>query len=292
MTATIEPTGTSAGSSVTVTPLGDHAGAEVTGVDLSRPLTPEIRRQLRDALAKHIALVFPGQNLTQDQYADAIRIFGEPVPQNFVDDRLDNPCVSLVSNTIPGAEGKRVYHASYWHTDHTNRAEPPSYTSLYAVELPTNGGGDTGVLNTRAALKNLSPALREKIKDLKTVNVYSGSASRTKSQKALTLKHADGDTPFVHPLIRTDPETGEQAIYLHKGKLEQFEGMSPEDSQQLVDELMAEIEKPEYMYRHTWRVGDMMIWDDRCSMHQAFSDYDLNETRTLYRIIAEPQRPA
>ncbi|MGY8992932.1 MAG: TauD/TfdA dioxygenase family protein [Rhodospirillales bacterium] len=274
-----------------ITALGKNAGAEVTGVDLSKPLPVDDRQQMRAALVKHIALVFRDQKLDQDQYADAVRNFGEPLAQNFVDDRLDNPCVSLVSNAIPGVDGKRVYHASYWHTDHTNRNEPPAFTALYAVELPTSGGGDTGILNMRAAFKNLSPTMRRRIENLHTVNVYSGSAARIKSHKAATLKHSDEDKPCVHPLIRTHPDTGDKAIYLHKGKLEQFEGMSPEDSQTLVDELMQEVEKPEYIYRHKWQKGDLLIWDDRASMHQAFSDYDLQETRMLYRIIAEPQRP-
>jgi taurine dioxygenase len=271
--------------------LGEHAGAEVTGVDLRKPLGARDRRELRKALVKQIALVFRDQQLTQDQYVDAVRNFGEPVPQNFVDDRLDNPCVSLVSNTIPGADGKRVYHADYWHTDHTNRVDPPAFTALYALELPTSGGGDTGILNMRVAYENLSPAMRSRIDGLRTVNVYSGSASRYKSHKAATLRHSDEDTPCIHPLIRTHPDTGEKAIYLHMGKLEQFVGMSPEDSQQLVEALMREVEKPAYIYRHEWRKGDLLIWDDRASAHQAFSDYDLRETRTLYRIIAEPQRP-
>jgi taurine dioxygenase len=276
---------------IKITALGKNAGAEVTGADLRNPLADADRRQLREALVKHIALVFRDQELNQDQYADAVRNFGEPVPQNFVDDRLDNPSVSLVSNTIPGIDGKRVYHASYWHTDHTNRDEPPAFTSLYAVELPTSGGGDTGILNTRLAYENLSPAMRARIDGLRTVNVYSGSATRNRSHKAETLKHSDQDKPCVHPLIRTHPDTGDKAIYLHKGKLEQFEGMAPEESQELVDELMLEIEKPEYLYRHIWQKGDLLIWDDRASMHQAFSDYNLEETRTLYRVIAEPQRP-
>ena len=93
-------------------------------------------------------------------------------------------------------------------------------------------------------------------------------------------------------LIRLNPDNGTKAIYLHQGKLEQFEGMTPEQSQDLVGELMQEVVKPEYIYRHKWRKGDFMIWDDRASMHQAYSDYDLNETRTLHRIIAEPHRPA
>lgn len=275
-----------------IKPLGQHVGAEVTGVDLGKPLAPDVRRRLREALVKHIALVFRDQHLDQDSYVDAIRNFGKPVPQNFADDRLENPHVSLVSNTIPGEGGRRVYHADYWHTDHTNRQEPPCFTSLYAVELPASGGGDTGLLSTRIAYENLSPTMRKRVEGLRSVNVYSGSASRNKSHKALTLKRAEEDKPAVHPLIRVNPDNGTKAIYLHPGKLEQFEGMTPEESQEIVAELMREVVKPEYIYRHKWRRNDLLIWDDRASMHQAFSDYDLNETRTLYRIISEPQRPS
>ncbi|MCB1739368.1 MAG: TauD/TfdA family dioxygenase [Gammaproteobacteria bacterium] len=277
---------------IEVNRLGKHAGAEVIGVDLSKPLSDDVRETLRAALTEHVALVFRDQTLSQDQFADAVACFGEPIPQNFVDDRLDNPCVSLVSNTIPGANGERVYHASYWHTDHTNRESPPSFTALYAVELPPSGGGDTGILNTRVAYEQLSPRLRERIENLETVNVYSGSATPYKSHKAATLKHSDPDTPWTHPLVRTHPDTGAKALYLHMGKLERFEGMTPEDSHVLVRELLAEIERPEFIYKHQWRRGDLLIWDDRTSMHQAYADYDLNETRTLYRVIAGPQRPA
>lgn len=275
----------------TITALGDNAGAEVIGVNLAALLADSDRQLLREALVKHVALVFREQKLSAAEYVEAVRNFAEPVPQNFVDDRLDHPCVSIVSNTIPGMDGKRVYHASYWHTDQVNREQPPAFTSMYAIELPASGGGDTGILNTRMAYRNLSAGLRKRIENLRTVNVYSGSASPDRSHKAVTMKRSDEDLPYSHPLIRTHPDTGDKAIYLHKGKLEKFEGMTPEESHQLVAELMGEIERPEYMYRHKWRDGDLLIWDDRASMHQAFSDYDLDETRTFYRIVAGPQTP-
>ena len=276
---------------VTITALGKNIGAQVTGVDLATTLADSERQLLREALIKHVALVFRDQKLNQDQYVDAVRNFGEPVPQNFIDDRLDHPCVSMVSNTIPGKDGKRVYHASYWHTDQVNREDPPAFTSMYAIELPASGGGDTGILDTRTAYRDLSPGLRERIDGLHTVNVYSGSASPNRSHKAMTMSRSNEDLPYSHPLIRTHPVTGEKAIYLHKGKLEKFAGMTPQESHRLVAEIMAEIEQPEYIYRHQWRDGDLLIWDDRTSMHQAFTDYDLEETRTFYRIVAEPQRP-
>lgn len=277
--------------SLKIVPLGGSLGAEVTGVDLGKPIDRDVRRQLREALVKYIALVIRDQHLDQDHYVEAVRNFGQPVQQNFADDKLENRFVSLVSNTIPGKSGKRVYHADYWHTDHTNRDEPPCFTALYAVELPASGGGDTGVMDMRTAYEKLPAELRRRIDGLRTVNVYAGSAARHVSHKAQTLKRDVADKPAVHPLVRLNPDNGTKAIYLHQGKLECFEGMTPEQSQDVVEELMQAVTKPEFTYRHKWRKGDLLIWDDRASMHQAYSDYDLNETRTMYRIIAEPQRP-
>ena len=281
------------GASLTITPLGTHAGAEATGVDLSRPVDAETRRRLQDALRRHVALVVRDQQLTADQYAEAIKVFGQPMKQNFKGEKLDSQdVVKLVSNAIPGKSGQRVYHASYWHTDHTNREIPPQYTALYAVELPKMGGGDTGVTNTRAAYANLPATLKARIDGLQTVNVFSGSAARNKSHKAVVLERVIEEKPAVHPLVVTDPVNGQKAIYLHQGKLENFVGLTPEASHELVGELMAEVVKPEYVYRHKWRTGDLLIWDDRASMHQAYTDYDLNDTRVLWRIIVEGQKPA
>ncbi len=283
----------SAGAGLTIAPLGPHTGAAATGLDLRHPVDADTRRRLQDALRRHVALVIRDQKLeTADQFAEAIRIFGNPMQQNFKGEKLDkDDVVKLVSNEIPGKSGQRVYHASYWHTDHTNRDIPPAYTALYPTALPRSGG-DTGVVNTRAAYANLPAALKAKIEGLKTVNVYSGSAARNKSHKAVSLERAVEEKPIVHPLIVTDPVNGEKAIYLHQGKLENFVGMSPEASHELVGELMPHIVKPEFVYRHKWRLGDLLIWDDRASMHQAYTDYDLADRRVIWRIIVEGRKPA
>jgi len=277
---------------LTINRLGQHAGAEALGVDLRTPLDAETRKRLNDALVEHVALVIRDQTLDAESFLTAMRNFGEPVEQNFTAFRdKDVPFVNRISNTFPNKAGERVYHSNYWHTDHANREEPPSYTALYALELPKSGGGDTGVVNMRAAYEALPDALKARIDGLKTVNVFQGSASTKKSARYAVSPRAIEDKPVIHPLIRTHPENGSKAIYMHQGKVENFVGMTPEDSQALIRDLLETAIQPDFIYRHQWRLGDLLVWDDRASMHMAYANYDLNETRTLYRLLIKGDRP-
>jgi taurine dioxygenase len=277
---------------LTINRLGEYAGAEALGVDLREPPDAATRQRLNEALIEHVALVIRDQTLDAKSFLTAMQTFGEPVEQNFTAYRdKDVPFVNRISNTFPNRAGERVYHSNYWHTDHTNREEPPSYTALYALELPKSGGGDTGVVNMRAAYAALPPALKNRIDGLETVNVFQGSASKKKSARYGVSPRAIEDKPAIHPLIRTHPANGTKAIYMHQGKVENFVGMTPEESQTLIEELLEMAIKPEFIYRHEWRLGDLLIWDDRASMHMAYANYDLNETRTLYRLLIKGDRP-
>lgn len=272
--------------------LGKCAGAEAVGIDLREPLDAETRRRLNDALVEHVALVVRDQHLEAGEFVKAMANFGEPMKQNFSSYRHETEdFVNLVSNTFPAKSGDRVYHSNYWHTDHTNREEPPNYTALYAIELPKAGGGDTGIVNMRAGYERLPAALRARIAGLRTVNVFQGSASTTKSHRYGVSDRAIDDVAIVHPLIRTHPANGTKAIYVHQGKLEKFAGMTPEESHALLSEILAEAIQPDLIYRHKWRIGDLLIWDDRSSMHMAYADYDLKETRTLYRVLVKGDQP-
>jgi len=273
--------------------LGEHAGAEAVGINLREPLDAATQKRLNDALVEHVALVVRDQSLGDaHQFLAAMKNFGDPVEQNFIAYRHESePFVNRISNTFPNKDGKRVYHSNYWHTDHTNREEPPSYTALFALELPKSGGGDTGVVNMRAAYEALPAALKARIDCLKTVNVFQGSASKKKSARFGASARAIDDKPVIHPLVRTHPANGTKAIYMHQGKVEQFVGMTPEASQALIEELLETAIRPEFVYRHKWRLGDLLIWDDRSTMHMAFADYDIDETRTLYRLLIKGDRP-
>ncbi len=161
-----------------------------------------------------------------------------------------NPSPSSTASPTPSPakDGNRVYHSNYWHTDHTNRPEPPSYTALYALELPKSGGGNTGIANMRAAYEALPAAMKARIDGLETVNVFQGSASKKKSARYGVSARSIEDKPMIHPLIRTHPANGTKAIYMHQGKVEQFVGMSPEDSQALIEELLETAIRPEFIY--------------------------------------------
>jgi taurine dioxygenase len=272
--------------------MGEHVGAEALGVDLSKPIDDETKRALNEAVVEHVALVIRDQKYGPNDFVQAASAFGEPMAQNFTKFTCDEqPLVNYVSNTYESAEGKRVYHSGYWHTDHANRDAPPKYTTLYALELPEGGGGDTGVFNTRAAFASLSTEWQERLENLETVNGFRGTSPTAQSFKVDVSAKLIEDVPVTHDLVRTHSENGQKAIYLHQGKLQKFVGMEPEKSHELVADMFSVAMKPEFIYRHQWRIGDMLIWDNRQSMHQAYKDYDLKETRTLFRIIVEPEAP-
>jgi len=275
----------------TITALGEHIGAEAAGIDLAAPVDDAAAARLRQAVTGHVALVVRDQDFTPASYLNAARIFGPPMEQHFAQYRLPgHHYVHEVSNRHTTRAGAKVKHGASWHTDHTNHERPPKYTVLYAVELPDTGG-DTGVVNTRAAYEALPEDMKCRIDGMRTVNVFQGSAALRWSAKSMEKQQDADPDPVLQPLVRTHPDTGAKALYFHTVKTENIVGMTPEDSQALLGELLEHIVKPEFIYRHSWRRGDMLIWDNRCAMHQAYDDYDQAQHRMLHRIIIEGERP-
>jgi len=275
-----------------ITPLSEHTGAEVTGLDLREPINDAVKGQLNDALVKWCCLVFPGQDLTPDDYIQSISLFNTPVEQNYSLYHLDgHPLINTVSNRHMGPEGKPVYHSAYWHTDHTNRECPPDYTVLYAVELPNNGG-ETGVLNTSAGYEALPDAMKQRLDGLQTFNVQKGSAAKKASlKKVLDDDWKQFEKPMPQPLVRTHPVSGRKAVYFHRGKVENITGMEPQESQELIEELIEMLDQPQFIYAHPWKVGDVLIWDNRSAMHKAYPNFDLDQHRLLHRIITDGSKP-
>lgn len=275
-----------------IRPFGEHTGAEVTGIDLRAPLDADTRRKLNDALVERCCLVFPAQDLSPADYIKAVETFGKPIEQNFSKYHLEGyPLINTVSNEHLGPEGKRVYHSAYWHSDHTNRERPPAYTVLYSVEHPDRGG-ETAILNTRAGYEALPASMKNRLEGLQTFNVVRGSAAKKGSQKqVLNQDMKYFEKPMPHPLVRTHPVNGTKAVYFHQGKVEYITGMTPEESQDFLQELLGCLERPEFIYAHPWRVGDLLIWDNRSAMHMAYPNFDLDQRRLLYRIITDGDKP-
>ena len=274
-----------------VTRLSSEIGAEVTGIDLREPADAETRRALNAAVVDNVALVIRDQDFTPEQYLAAVALFGEPMEQHFTQYALPGcPLVHEVSNRHTDKSGTRVKHGAGWHTDHTNHLRPPKYTSLYAVALPPSGG-DTAVVNMRAGYDALPGEIKQKIQAMKTVNVFQGSASARYSGQSAEAQDERKPEPVLQPLVRTNPDNGRKALYFHPVKTETIVGMSAPESQALLDDLLERTVRPEFVYRHKWRKGDMLIWDNRAAMHRAFFDYDPNQHRLLYRVLVRGERP-
>jgi taurine dioxygenase len=271
--------------------LSANIGAEVTGIDLRQPIDAATRQQLNAAVVENVALVIRDQSFTPEQYLAAASLFGEPMEQHFTQYALpDCPLVHEVSNRHKDKSGKRVKHGAGWHTDHTNHVRPPKYTCLYAVALPSSGGG-TSVVNMRAGYDALPESLRQKIQGMKTVNVFLGSASAHYSGVSADAQAEKKPEPVLQPLVRTNPDNGKKALYFHPVKTENIVGMDPPASQALLDELMQHAIRDEFIYRHQWRKGDMLLWDNRSALHRAHFDYDPDEYRLLYRVLVRGELP-
>jgi taurine dioxygenase len=279
---------------IKITKLTEHVGAEVTGLDLRQPLDSETFQQLYNAVVDNVALVIRDQNLTPAELLAAVGLFGELMPdqnQRYVVDGL--PLVSVLSNRHKDSEGKtaKVAKNSNWHTDHTNQEIPPKFTTLYGVEVPDSGGG-TSVCNMNAAYEALPKDLKERIAPLKTTNTLM-SSTRFKTGNPDIVREREESTapPIVQPLVRTHPERGTKAIYFHKGKVENVTGLDPYESQSFLAELLEAALKPEYIYVHEWKQGDLLLIDNRTAMHKAGFEYDHSQHRHLHRILVRGDRP-
>jgi taurine dioxygenase len=277
-----------------ISKLKDHIGAEVTGVDLRQPISEVDRQALYDALVDNVALVIRDQKFEAADFQTAAELFGEVMEdQNRMYLAPGVPMVSVLSNRHTDSKGKpaKLAKNASWHTDHTNQDLPPKITSLYAVELPDQGGG-TAVCNMRAAYNALPVDMRERIMGMKTENTLISSArAATGNPDVVKARAALNGKLVVHPLVRTHPDSGSKAIWFHQNKTETVTGMDPVETQTFLTELLETAIRPEFSYLHQWRLGDMLLIDNRSAMHKAGFDFDHSQHRKLFRILVRGDRP-
>jgi taurine dioxygenase len=268
-------------------PLTAILGAEVTGIDLSRPVDTKTRKALHDAWVEHAVLVIRNQKLTPPQFAEAAGIFGEILEQQLTKFTLaDYPLVGTISSRdLPLVDGKLQVRGENYHTDHSNYPAPPKATMLHAIALP-DFGGDTQFVDVRAAYDDLPEATRRTIVKLRSPHVYESSQSPRK-MAALSAEERAKVPQTIQPLVIRHPDSGRSALYLNTGRMEGIEGMDPAEAFKLIDQLYSHATQIKYEYRHQWKAGDMVIWDNRSVMHQANADYDPSQYRFLYRVMLQ-----
>jgi taurine dioxygenase len=277
-------------TSFAITPLTGHTGAEVAGLDFREPVDGEIRAALGRAFAEHHVLVMRGQQFAPDQFKAAVGLFGELQPHDKKEHHVPgHHDVSYVSND-EFVNGRRIIPGETFHTDHSNHPRPPKATTLFAVELPSRGG-DTQYVNMHDAYDDLPAETKGRIDGLKAVHVYLSKYSPRPLGLLTDESRQKLPPPGIHPLVRTHPENGRKALFLNPVRIESILGMEDDDALQLVGDLMAHATQKKYEYRHQWRHGDWVLWDNRSVMHQANPDYDMNERRFLYRLMLKGEVP-
>jgi taurine dioxygenase len=278
-------------TSFAIAPLTDHTGAEVTGLDFTDPVDAEAGATLNRAFAEHHVLVMRDQHFDPNQFKAAVQIFGELQIHDKKEQHVPGyPDVYYVSNDI-FVNGKRVIPGETFHTDHSNHPRPPKATTLFAVDLPSTGG-DTQYVNMHDAYDDLPEQTKQKIDGLKAVHVYQSKYSPRALSGLDDDSRAQLPPPGVHPLVRTHPENGRKALFLNPVRMESIVGMDDADALKLIDDLMQHATQKKFEYRHKWRHGDWVMWDNRSVMHQANPDYDMNERRFLYRLMLKGEVPA
>jgi taurine dioxygenase len=275
----------------TITPLSTHTGAEVRGIDLARPVDEPDQSRLNRAFVDHSVLVFRDQHLAPSQLVAAVGIFGELFPQH--DPRFalpDCPLIHYISNQNFYPDGKRYIPGEGYHTDHSNAPCPPKATVLQAVRLPDKGG-DTQYVDMHLAYDELPQEIRRRVAGLKAVHVYQ---SRHSARMLMDLgEEGRKRVPdaVIHPIVRTHPESGRKAIYINPIRIEGIVGMPEAEALALLADLLEHSTRPEYQYRHKWRPGDLVMWDNRSLLHKANGDYDMNQERYLHRVMLKGDMP-
>jgi taurine dioxygenase len=277
---------------VAIAKLSSHTGAEVLGVDLTRPLEPTVRGRLTRAFVEYSVLVLRDQKLDAPQFLAAMQSFGEIFPQH--NSRFavpECPLVHYISNQDKLEDGRVYIPGEGYHTDHSNDAVPPKATALHAVKLPATGG-DTQFVNMHEAYDALPEETRRRIEGRLARHVYQSRYSERQLPQLVGEKRKTiGGASVLHPLVRTHPESRRKAIYINPIRIEEIVGMETEEALALLDELLAHATEPRFEYRHTWKAGDTVIWDNRCLLHKANGDYPVAQLRYLYRLMLRGEKP-
>lgn len=277
-------------------PAGAALGAEMRGIDL-RKIDDKAFAAIHQAWIDHQVLLFRGQALTDDDLIAFSRRFGgldqAPIQENgrrFVD---GFPEIYVVSNVAVNGEaiGSLGAGEAVWHTDMSYLEDPPKASMLYALEIPPNGG-DTSFCSMYAAYEALPADLRARLEGLycKHDGTYNSGGYVRQGVTSTDDPRESPGTP--HPVVCRHPESGRRGLYLGRRRNAYLIGLSLPDSEALLNALWEHVEKPALRWTHQWRVGDLVLWDNRCTMHRR-DPFDPNSRRIMHRTqIKGEMRPA
>lgn len=284
-------------SGAQVMPVSDALGGEIRGIDLSRDMGDATFEAIHQAWLRHLVLLFRDQDLSAAGQVAFSRRFGDldlaPVDEYGRKHTEGFPEILVVSNVVEdGAPiGSLGALESKWHTDMSYDERPPRASCLLSIKIPAKGG-NTGFLNMYEAYETLPPALAGRIRGLTLKHDATYNSVGLLREGAVPVTDVTSSPGTSHPIVRTHPETGRKALFLGRRNAAYINGHSVEDSEALLDEIWAHTTRDRFTWHHEWRVGDLLIWDNRCTMHRR-DGFDTQSQRIMHRTqIMDDQPPS
>lgn len=279
--------------SLRIRSLGPVAAAEITGVDLARPLDDATFARIEAAFDQSGVIVIRDQSITPEQQIAFARRFGS-IELNYNSAQYglpDYPEIYKISNiTKDGRPIGSRRAGENWHSDMIYSAKPPRATVLLAIEVPELHGltlGDTAFANAAAAWDALPEPMKRRVDGMQGIFDFTGR-KRSEPPSEATIKRYP---PVQHPLARTHPRTGCKCLYVNRDDCTGIARLPREEAEALIVALADHIVKPEFLYQHRWRKGDLVMWDNCTVQHKAILDYDLPQRRLMHRLTIEGTTP-
>jgi len=296
---------------ISIRKIGKHVGAEILGVDLSRPLDDGVFRRIADAFFEHQVVVYREQALTPSQQIAFTRRFGELEQHVRKEHRLDgHPEILIVSNIVDerGVAIGVQDAGRFWHSDLSYKQVPSLLSALYALEVPAKDGrvlGATSFASTAAAYEALPEELQRRLQGLRNVHSYryyrakniraqkeeQARGARVVQEHALSEEQLRSVPDVEAPIVRTHPVTGRKSLFINEAHTSCIPGLPEEEGAVLLAQLCAHIVKPEFLFEHSWRAGDLLMWDNVSVQHRANFDYDLPLRRRMHRTTVRGSVP-
>lgn len=277
-------------------PLSGALGAELRGVDLSSEVDEGLFAEIRECWNQaNGLLVIRDQNLSETDHIGFSRRFGplHTLQGHAVTKYLhpEHPEIYRVSNKVlNGVPQGRKGAGTYWHSDQSYEKEPAMASLLYALEIPPYGG-DTVFAGMCAAYEALSSPMKGFLEGLEAVHWFGTARSGGFRNENVTSDQLEKFPPVRHPVVRTHSETGRKCLFINPGFTSHIEGLKEEESDALLRFLFQHSTRADFQYRHVWRQHDLVIWDNRCTMHYAIMDYDGLGDRLMHRCTTIGEEP-
>lgn len=273
--------------------VGSTFAAEISQPQITAKSIHGHGREIYEAYLQHKVLVFRGQEISAATFADFGTIFGRPDQHHVVQLRHpDHPTLTYLSNQDePGRTKESKTSGQGWHSDYSYKLVPGAATMLHGLEIPAGKGGDTLFADAESAYADLPSVDRERLRGLRVRHHYRWSPDRTDPWARWTYigpEERKKTPPVSHPLVRVHPDTGRETLFLQPrviGSVVGIEGFPTEESRTLIDDLLAHVTSPKYVYRHQWSPNDVVVWDNRNLLHSATTkDLDERHVRRLLRL--------